>query len=836
MNASATESGIKAAAREGMDFLENGFHILPKGVFEGSFPSMHRARMMVGMAAGWELGNYLGNIMAAQDLLNNPIAREDVPPPLRFLHGILEYNGFSDDSHDRILRLTHQMMGGVLGGIGAVKGSMHHFNVTGDVGKVRDYMAKTEGLSILQADHAASAAQAGVWRPLAGMLGAFSSSSGFAVIPWLNFSTAINSSFSAMGNRKPGTQFFSGTPLRKISNTATKIALGPSAAAERLIRHLAYDTEEASTELREQVAAMLKPLFPRVTDGDLEKVLDNLRKVVRETRKNTATAKEVEEMLHVALDTSEYETLQQKAVRQYLRPTTQIGNALRKHLHAKNFGDLLKGTTLESFDPKEAHLGDHGWLTDFTRSVSKALGDIFGVDHAMSEMEAKIRGETPPPEPSGHAGKILAGTALAAGAGGTAWAAVGEHGRSGAVDVNVDTGHAPRAEGHLFYHPLAKDVTNISDSKAMETMIWLGDAMQQVAPLNRLVSALALVGGLGAGAAVSVAASGKDYHFHPVAKEALPKMLQPLHGVLKYDYFQHDFASRSKRFATHYAIPAVMGGAAVWGASKLYYWAKHRNDPANDPKYLEDYATAAVRAQAKPWGVLSAVTSLFPSASGSSFLPFNYGVAVNTQSTMEGGHRIMMPGLGKVLSNNHSHMEGGTADVQKFLVRYAAENPSLHPARLEDIWGALILPLYPKATPEQLQRLVDKTHTLRDPYMRRMMDGEDPKTVRKEMAVTFTRNFTKEGFLQLLTEVGLDPAKADFVNNGLFGKVGDVLGAGGKVSRLQKDYADTVHAWQSARSASTDDADTGAKNTPTPHVTHAEHLAQQTQKQAALSC
>jgi hypothetical protein len=374
------------------------------------------------------------------------------------------------------------------------------------------------------------------------------------------------------------------------------------------------------------------------------------------------------------------------------------------------------------------------------------------------------------------------------------------------VDKNVDVTWSPRIDGHIFYHPIGMaDPHDEAGEIALDTAAWVGDAMMQAAPYSRVISAAALTGGLTVGAATSVVLHGRDFDGKELKKEELPKFMQGTFGKLKemgvvgkldHNPALPDFASRSKRFTVRYAIPAVMGGGAVWAASRLYFDKLHTNKDAKNPKYLEDYSAAVASRQAKPWGVMSAVTSLFASASGASFLPFNYGVAVNTQSYMESGHRVMMPVIGKAFSNNQSTLSYGTGELEHFLARYTAQNPSIHPERLEQLWGALVKAHFPDVTKQQIQNLVDETHTLRDPYIKRMLDGEDAKKVRAEMETVFTKQFSKEGLWEMLSKAGIDPSSAVVTNNGLAGKLGDKLGAKHDVEKLQEAYVARVKSWQ----------------------------------------
>lgn len=407
--------------------------------------------------------------------------------------------------------------------------------------------------------------------------------------------------------------------------------------------------------------------------------------------------------------------------------------------------------------------------------------------------------------------------------------------------LNVDPEWQPRKAEHRFYHPVGQ--ANPDDTlaeHAMNTASWIGDAMLQVAPYNRMVSAAALTAGMGAGAAIGVTLSGRDYNGDIKKRSEAPTVLRPLHGLMEHDPTATDLASATKRFAARYAIPAAIGGTAVWAGSRWYLDLMEEKEHNGPPEYLEDYATAIVRKQAKPWGVLSAATSLFASASGLSWLPFNYGVAVNTQTCMERGHRMMLPAIGNIYTNNPSSLPFGTAELAKFIVKYEAYNPSLHPERTEELWSALVLPHFPNASKDQIQSLVDQTFEIRDPHMQRILNGEDAKKVRAELEQECKQHFTKDGLWQMLTNAGLDPAQAILTDNGIAGTVGDTLGARHEVDQLQRDYAEKVHRWKQSKALAEqaiDNAQSSSKthtdkilapsmaalSTPTVTISHPQH-------------
>jgi hypothetical protein len=357
--ASWTDKLSKGAVK-GMTNLEQGFHAMGPGSLQGKFMGMHRSRQMIGMTTGWIVCNYIGNVMAGQDLDHHPIKKEDVAYSLRFLHNTMHYNAFSDDPHDRALQAVHQLMGGIGGGVGAVMGSDSFFENNGTAARLEGILAKdAKNFHLLDADFAASNAQAGLWKPFAAAMGAFSSASGLAMVMWLNFSTGINSVFNMRGNRKVGTDLFTLPYLKEISNTASPHPFGPSELLPKMAKYYA-DLGKLSADVtttpegKAYVKGLLKPLFPKLTEAQETAVLECIAQV----RKDALDGKK------------------------------DVQQAITKQFTGVNFENLLKESGI---DPLEAQLGNHGMLTRVARSFSRFMKDAFGVDKGMHEVEARFQ-------------------------------------------------------------------------------------------------------------------------------------------------------------------------------------------------------------------------------------------------------------------------------------------------------------------------------------------------------------------------------------------------------------------------------------------------------------
>lgn len=357
-----------------MNYLEKSFHVMPSGVLEGkltTLPSMHRMRQMTGMTSGWLMGNYLGNIMAAQDLSHNPIPKEEVPAPLRWLHGSLEYNAFSDEPADREKKIVHQLLGGTMGGLGAIAGSNSFFKANKTIDKINGILEKAEkengGISILEAEAAASAEQAKFWRPFAAVLGSFSAASGMS-LPWvLNFGTSINTVFNSMGDRKAGTPLFSETPLKHFSNTTTDLPFGPAATISPMAeyvaqldpKHFADPHAPQMAELKKYIENILVPLVPEATEAQKEHVLNTL--------------KQVGEKAHNAPEAT----------------AETIRASVSKAFSGSSFDNLLIDMGVDVSNVHK-NIGQQGFVTKFAEFMDTAMLGMFGVRESRQHLSSAL--------------------------------------------------------------------------------------------------------------------------------------------------------------------------------------------------------------------------------------------------------------------------------------------------------------------------------------------------------------------------------------------------------------------------------------------------------------
>jgi hypothetical protein len=364
----AKSDGILAGI---MDYLEKSFHAIPSGSLEGKAPSMHRMRQMTGMTAGWLAGNYLGNVMAAQDLSHKPIEKKDVHASVQWLHGSMAYNAYSDEPADREKKIAHQLMGGALGGVGAIAGSNSFFNANGTVKKINDILEKSEnkgGISILEAEHAASAVQANFWRPFAAVTGSFSAASGMALAWVLNFGTAINSVFNTMGDRKAGTSLFANTALKHFSNTTTELPFGPAATVGPMAefvaqidpKHFADPKSPQMGELNKYVENIIVPLLPEATEEQKASVLNAIKEIGADAHEKEGTS------------------------------AAKVREAVSKQFSGTAFDDMLISMGVDLSNVHK-HIGQQGAVTKIAKTMDTVFLGMFGVVEGQDKLSSALK-------------------------------------------------------------------------------------------------------------------------------------------------------------------------------------------------------------------------------------------------------------------------------------------------------------------------------------------------------------------------------------------------------------------------------------------------------------
>jgi hypothetical protein len=200
MSEGQTHSGFGAKTLRVSEIVTGGFNVPP---------SMHRLRNVIGLALGLWSGRKLMNIVTARNSDGGEMKKEEAPFALRWMHGIMQYNPYSDAPRDRWCKVIDNMVPAALGAVGAYAGSHSFFVENGTYDKIKITnlkMDKGEQISLPEAHQAASMRQAVPHRLMSAIGSLFGSSSGFnwLPVPLVNFGMALGASFSLGLGRGPG--------------------------------------------------------------------------------------------------------------------------------------------------------------------------------------------------------------------------------------------------------------------------------------------------------------------------------------------------------------------------------------------------------------------------------------------------------------------------------------------------------------------------------------------------------------------------------------------------------------------------------------------------------
>lgn len=278
------ESTLRTAEK-----VAQGFHAIPVPIskdtllkdvnpgiaFLKNFPSLHRLLNVVGMVSGFAATQYMSNIFFGCKInggVSEDIPKESVPAPLRFMHGIIKYNAFSDDPRDQWLKVVHQILPAMGGAYGAVKGSEVFFTTINGREKTYNSWKKQTNLSPVQAEAAVSFAQGKQWRKVAGLTALFSSASGLTAL----YGLSLNSAFMLCNGGKVGTSKF----LRRITGNPSEFGVGPEKGTGEILKGVEAALKDGSTETlsKNLVEVGIEPL-KKLGEKDKKAIVREIRGV-----------------------------------------------------------------------------------------------------------------------------------------------------------------------------------------------------------------------------------------------------------------------------------------------------------------------------------------------------------------------------------------------------------------------------------------------------------------------------------------------------------------------------------------------------------------------------
>lgn len=726
-------------------------------------PGQHRLLAAGGMFAGWVALDKLRDIVFGVNQVSegeyHEIKREDIPAPLRFLHKTIDWNPHSDAPEEQWKKLAHQLIPAIGAAAGTVAGSMLAFEhdgkfVFGEKSKAHDYsgLKNSKGfMSILNADHGAQYSQSRTMRILTAATGGFSAASMMPLV----YGAMLNLSFATAN----GSRIFAGD-----------IAMGGSASS------LAHTKIMGTVDkFAKSVAASGGKGSDAWAEGFVKKVLGPM---FSKNLKDPKAQAEVREKIKTLIE-REFNTEKGKGL---------SGEALNKALTddiKRIFGnskDGLDKTLVElGLDKKDATLGN---AIPLVRKLNEFLVKLgIGKKTGVESWKARTTGIAPENDSSSNLGKIGIGVGVAA-AGVTAGAMAlnsndaaqskTEQAVSPNGHLNIDTDGKSAAEYVADAMHKHQEQYKNQGATPPKLLKWVGDASLAVPPINRMMSAIGLTAGLKLFGGVANIITGRTLlKGEELAKKDVPRFLQKLHGIAKYNPDAPAARNKLMRYAHFgtYALGGILG--VKIGSDFAYRDTKEKN---KNPNYLEEYLTNVSHTQGETWSWLSAISGIWGSASGAWAVPLpgvNYAVGMVGRVTSMQDRNTMISGLNKLTSDATTSSYLRLKEGVHYLAHHAVENPAKDPTQIEYLAYTLLGPLFKdKLTADHIKQFTDAVHTVRDKYWQ---EGGIPKDKKEEAVHTMKEVFTGAGLEVLLIEMGLNPASVDFKKvNGLIGKIGDI--------------------------------------------------------------
>lgn len=735
-------------------------------------PSLHRFWNAGGVMVGMYVGRQVMNWLVGQEINGRKVDKDEVPAPLRSLHGCLAYDHFSDDPKDRWMKVLDLVVPSLLAGYGGYKGSEFFFNA-GNIGQanrfgtIRENLKNPAGITLETAEDAASMMQSKPWRTMSGFASMFGSASGFSLVPgpW-NYGTSLGMSFLAAPRNKvilPGLGKF-------LTNTqSAEYPYGPPELLKRMVSYAVHNPDKAPVQMERMSKAILGAWFGESVTPDRVK----------------AFAAEV----HAIRD----KFLREGGVPEHLKE--QCEKELTKAFRGFGLEDTLKKIGL---NPLEAKIGDHGLLSSVARGLGKEkevkeLLENYRKSYlARHPEDVELAKSIPLPYKRGSALPLI-GT-LTAGAGVVHFMpannqefvdAENKHLRENGPDPKFDES-GKRVHRHGLRNEL-QEKGGVINGTPLNVAEWFTEAFNSPETFgkHRVMCAAGLTAGGIVGMKIAEALTGRTLSGVPIDKSKIHAVLKPLYKAMAYNPHSDALKDRWAQVA-HYLIPAVTGANGVITASNMFF--ESRREKGDKAEFLEEYDDKGGMIQAGPWTGLTALTSVIATPSANVFLPFpypNYGAALNSRFAMMAGREVILPGFGRFWTNNRSSYAVGSSKLLDKMIKYAVNNKDYDPQQLDEMAYGVLAPWFKNVSMDQVHSFVDKLHEVRDKYF---CEGGVPEDYKKKCEKELVATLHGAGLEQTLLSIGLDPEKAVLGDNGFSGEVANFLGAKGKLDEMRSEY------------------------------------------------
>lgn len=766
-------------------------------------PGMHRLLTAGGLALGLWGGREIMDVITARDNRTGAtVDRENVGEMLRPFHGVMAYNPYSDNASDRWKSVIDKLAPMVLGGMGAYIGSKAYIHsragfAHGASKTILEDISKGK-VSLSNSDALANIRQGDTIRKVASPLFAIGSTAGTHVF----------------GGLFPFTNSMSAQTF--MSSIGRKLWLPGMPGVNRLFGNRGAGGKHAYSAMRD-VAKWMEANITKyephqmnkwATDEQLTRYARDALQVFRHTTPAEERAV-VSQMRHIINDAYKHrgtDTL-------YRAITNSDGVNGTIGLFDVGYENMLKagGKKLD-----QAVLGDNGPFTFFSRLIGssakekevwKNYAQHLNTQHGYALNPEKFAADKVKLNPL-HAGLAYAGTAAGL-TGALSLGAVTANRMSkrradaaaDAVEPTMD--HSPVLGAHRAQTADQKkhggNIVDWVNGKPLDVMQWVSRAAINPPSMHRFMNAAYLSAALFGGMKFMNVLTGRnlqkirggDLSKSLVTAEhiwaPLRPVLKPLNGLLSYTPGSADMTDRVRQ-AAHFIVPVGIGAFGTYTGSHMFF--KDRIKKLETPKTLEDYTDRIAMEQSKPFAALTAVTSIFNTGSGIHLLPvFNYSSNLHNRYLLASGQQVSMPGLGKWWSGNAGLTPWGVKKSLHYIANYLSYNEDARPKELPNLVYSVLGKLYPNLPEDELlqkkREFMHAVNEVRDDFV---VEGHVPHSKQADLAKTMKQLVTGNGFEQLLMQIGLDPAEANLASNGMSGKIANMLGQKGDVTKLTNQY------------------------------------------------
>lgn len=744
-------------------------------------PNMHRLRNAVGLLVGLYLGHKLMDIVSGHTQDGEKIQKKDLPLPLQPLHGLFTYDRFSDDPKQRWMKVFAATVPAILGGIGAGLGS-RSFS-TKAISAVKNKMTvAAKDFTLMDADRQALYHQYNAGTILSSASAGFGSASGFGILSPspINYSGTLGPTFSMATERTMANPL-----IRGLFNAHSPYPFRPTKLVGAMIEYAAGNPDAHPKQLEAYAQGILKSWFKNTKPEQIQEFV----KIIEQERNQFLRNGQIPE---------------------------ESAAALAKHLQSVLSDVGLEKTFIKlGLDPREAAIGDMGFISALTHTV----GDMFGLKttERLQDLHKKLHESmearhpnllTPKPfvsRPLNYADDIFKKVTLAVsvGTGAATLGAIATAKDSSIEDLKkgdrllasenpLTHSKEPTKKSPSFSARVGKPKHQVH-SKKREGFVngKMLDAAEGITEMfnanigaHRVHCAVGLTVGSWLGDKVMEAMTGYTFNGHHVPKEKIWKPLQKIYKTLAFN--PHSDHMRDKWLnVVRWGVPGVLGMIAVMQGSKIFF--EDRSKELKKARYLDEVEDKATMAQSQPWSYTSAISSLMGFPTGIPMLPLlNYSTNLGTRFSMAAGRKVALPVIGKFWSNNSTLFPFGPSGMVDLLIREAVNNKAYDPELLETYAIGVLKPWFNNVTAEQVEAFVMKVHEVRDKFFH---EGGVPEDLQKQLETELKAHFKGTGLEETLEQIGLNPAQATLANNGVSGIISNVLGAGKEVRNINAEYA-----------------------------------------------